>query len=206
VRAQKNQEELTRAKRISTIFHLRLQSFKPFWLHIEIKSTSTLAHLDHFLREIWLEEECGHLSKFNIDGVNYVAPDVHDSWKGMDMRSKPYTPQLREVLKVKDKFEYEYDFGSTTYIEGEVLEEREGILEEGVRILARNKIPKEECSECENEAVMYCTECQDLYCAQCLTEHPCGNEMALPVVNSPRMGVCGYTGEDDRDDFDNQLK
>ena len=24
--------------------------------------------------------------------------------------------------------------------------------------------------------------------------HDCGEEAILPVVNSPRMGVCGYTG------------
>jgi hypothetical protein len=34
-------------------------------------------------------------------------------------------------------------------------------------------------------------------CRFCL----CGEEMALPVVNSPRMGVCGYAGEFDFDDF-----
>jgi hypothetical protein len=25
-------------------------------------------------------------------------------------------------------------------------------------------------------------------------EHECGEEALLPVVNSPRMGMCGYTG------------
>lgn len=202
VRANQNQEELTQDKKASTIYHLRLQSYKPFWLHIEMKSTSTLADLDKFLRDTWLEEECGHLSQFRLGGVRYVDPEVHDSWKGMGMNSKPYMVQLEKMLKGKDKFEYEYDFGSTTYIEGEVVEEREGILSETVRILARNKIPKEECSMCENEAVMYCTECQEFYCAQCLFEHSCDDEMALPVVNSPRMGVCGYEGEFDSDDFD----
>jgi hypothetical protein len=28
----------------------------------------------------------------------------------------------------------------------------------------------------------------------CAGEHECGEEMLLPVVNSPRVGMCGYTG------------
>jgi hypothetical protein len=39
------------------------------------------------------------------------------------------------------------------------------------------------------------------FCQDCLVEHECGEEMALPVVNSPRMGVCGYAGESDFDNF-----
>ena len=27
-------------------------------------------------------------------------------------------------------------------------------------------------------------------------EHECGAEVLLPVVNSPRVGVCGYSGLD----------
>jgi len=29
------------------------------------------------------------------------------------------------------------------------------------------------------------------YCDECGTEHDCEEEMMLPVLNSPRMGVCG---------------
>lgn len=202
VRAQRNQDEHTRGKKTSSIYHLRIQSYKPFWLHIEIKSTSTLVDLDTFLRDIWLEEECGHLSMFKIGGVRYTDPVTHESWAYMDMNSKPYTPRLRDVLKVGDRFDYEYDFGSTTHIDGEVIEERKGVLKEKVRILARNKIPREVCSMCENEAVMFCAECQEFYCAECIFDHLCGDEGAYLFVNSPRMGVCGYTGEYDWDEFD----
>jgi len=31
------------------------------------------------------------------------------------------------------------------------------------------------------------------------------HEMTLPVVNSPRMGVCGYTGGREFDNFDPEL-
>ncbi len=31
-------------------------------------------------------------------------------------------------------------------------------------------------------------------CDSCAEDHKCGEDMLLPVVNSPRTGVCGYTG------------
>jgi hypothetical protein len=32
------------------------------------------------------------------------------------------------------------------------------------------------------------------FCDKCGKKHKSHDEMFLPVVNSPRMGVCGYTG------------
>ena len=31
-------------------------------------------------------------------------------------------------------------------------------------------------------------------CDECAPKHKCGEDMLLPVVNSPRVGMCGYTG------------
>ena len=70
-----------------------------------------------------------------------------------------------------------------------------------VRILARNIPPTFDCTDCSAEATQYCTDCDAFYCDTCLEGHECGEEMALPVVNSPRMGVCGYYGDHDFDDF-----
>ena len=43
-----------------------------------------------------------------------------------------------------------------------------------------------------------CTECVfddgGWLCETCAVKHECGEEMLLPVVNSPRVGMCGYTG------------
>ena len=33
-----------------------------------------------------------------------------------------------------------------------------------------------------------------LLCSHCAKKHECGEDVQLPVVNSPRMGMCGYTG------------
>lgn len=122
----------------------------------------------------------------------------------MDARSMGV--QLGKVLNVKDKFEHEYDFGSTTHLKGQVVSEREGALKEKARILARNRVPEAECNDCEKSATHFCTDCEGFYCESCLPDHECGNEMALPVVNSPRMGVCGYSGDQDPDDFERKVE
>jgi hypothetical protein len=66
---------------------------------------------------------------------------------------------------IGDQFEYEYDFGSTTTLQLAVVGERTG------------QVGRPRCG--------------------CLRGTPhCGEmEGFLPVVNSPRIGVCGYSGE-----------
>jgi hypothetical protein len=195
---ERDVEETARAKKPERIFHIKVGAYGQFWLHIEMKGSSKLSDLDEFLRSIWLEC-CGHLSQFTIGGKAYM-PSHAGSLEELDARSMGV--QLGKVLSVKDKFEYEYDFGSTTHLEGQIVSEREGLLKEKVRILARNRIPEAVCTECGKPAVQFCTDCEEFYCQPCLDSHECGEEMALPVVNSPRMGVCGYTGEQDPDDFE----
>lgn len=202
VKRQKDEEAYTSRSKMDTIYHIKIYSHKPYWLHIEAKSIATLLDLDDFLRDIWLEC-CYHLSEFTINGIRYSGSNSGDDWWGIE--SESMNIELRKILKVKDKFEYEYDFGSTTYLEGQIFAERKGILEDKIRILARNNPPKFECMDCDTEATRICMECNRFYCDQCLPKHECGDEMALPVVNSPRMGVCDYGGEYDSDDFNIQI-
>ncbi len=65
-------------------------------------------------------------------------------------------------------------------------------------LLARNVAPAYECTECGGKATQLCSECswgsQAWFCNGCGLLHECGDEMLLPIVNSPRMGMCGYTG------------
>jgi hypothetical protein len=67
-----------------------------------------------------------------------------------------------------------------------------------VRLLARNDAPVWTCTECDNAAVSLCSYCIDeddtFLCEAHAEDHECGEEAMLPVVNSPRMGVCGYSG------------
>jgi hypothetical protein len=197
VKKQKDQEE-AKGKKPKSIYHLKIWSYKPYWLHVEMDATAKLYDLDSFLRQIWLEC-CGHLSEFRINGIGYSA--IEDDGGGWGMETESMNVQLKKVLGPKDTFEYEYDFGSTTELAGQVFAQREGVLKDKVRILARNNPPKFDCADCSNEATQYCVDCDACYCEPCLGKHACGDEMALPVVNSPRMGVCGYYGDHDFDDF-----
>lgn len=195
---QKDGQDATGGKEITSIYHVKIQGYQPYWLHIEMKATAALADLDQFLRDIWLEC-CYHLSQFKINDTSYLVPIAMGGW--WDPEAKSMDVQLQKVLRVKDKFEYEYDFGTTTYLEGQLYSARDGVLNDKVRILARNNPPEFQCLNCKAKATTICMECYEVYCQDCLVEHECGEEMALPVVNSPRMGVCGYAGEDDFDNF-----
>jgi len=56
------------------VFHLIVQGlYLPmYWMHLEVTAETTLATLDQFLEDIWLEC-CLHLSQFEIEKVCYSA-------------------------------------------------------------------------------------------------------------------------------------
>lgn len=198
-RKEETNKEVNQKVTGKSIYHLKIWGYKPYWLHIEMNSIMMLKSLDQFLRNIWLEC-CGHLSQFTIREVHYHV-DVGNDWYGWGKRPRTMNYQLKKVLKPKDTFEYEYDFGSTTYLTGQVLDERPGKLKEGVKIMTRNNPLVYDCTNCEAKATNVCLECNDFYCETCLEKHECSEEMYLPIVNSPRMGVCGYTGYPEIDSF-----
>ena len=108
--------------------------------------------------------------------------------------------KLSDVIKPGIKFEHEYDFGSTTHLELKVISQYSGNVKgKSVRILARNEPPIYECQTCGKMATQICCECiysdEGLLCDDCASKHECDEDMLLPVVNSPRVGVCGYTGD-----------
>ena len=164
---------------------------KNYWLYVDIPYTSTLETLDSFLRNIWLEC-CGHLSAF------YVG-----SYEEIGMSKKISTIPDGSVLG------YEYDFGSTTELKISFV----GIItrkwqKTAVRLLVRNEAPEYVCKECGKPADYICVECtyesdDPFFCESCAEKHfKEDHEFGLPVVNSPRMGVCGYEGELDVYGFD----
>jgi hypothetical protein len=167
-----------------------------YWMHLEVRADSRLHDLDKFLRDIWLEC-CGHLSAFRIEGESYSVSPMDESWsREMNMNSR-----LGQILYPGLKFSYEYDFGSTTELALKVVSERIGRSEGGkVRLLARNEPPKILCDRCGKPATQVCAFCiyseEAWLCDDCLEKHQCGDEGFLPVVNSPRVGVCGYSGEE----------
>ncbi len=114
---------------------------------------------------------------------------------------------LEKVLKVGQKFSYEYDFGSSTDLTLKVLSAREGAVqnededEDTIEILARNIEPVMLCKVCGKPAKFvvggYFDVEENAFCSKkCVKKSGEDADMLLPVVNSPRVGVCGYTGED----------
>jgi hypothetical protein len=162
-----------------------------YWMHIEIPENATLADLDGFLREIWLEC-CGHLSSFEIGGETFISKKIEPGDRSMKIA-------LGKVIAPGMKFEHIYDFGTSTELSLKVVSAREGLAKgKTVRILARNDPPDIRCQSCGKPATAVC--CQCIYegtgwvCEECGALHECGDDMLLPVVNSPRVGMCGYTG------------
>jgi hypothetical protein len=169
-----------------------------YWLHLEVAGSRSLTVLDSFLRDIWLEC-CGHLSCFTIAGQRYsVQPMTEDMFGfGGVPREESMNQKIYNLLSERTKLEYEYDYGSTTYLDLRVVGVREGeLVASGIKLLARNEPPPWQCRECGRPATLieaqgWGIETEMLLCDECGSED---DEYLLPVVNSPRTGVCGYTG------------
>lgn len=178
-------------------FHLVVEGryLPDYWMHLEVPANAKLEALDCFLRDIWLEC-CGHLSAFTIADRKYsVAPMAEFDDKSMNIK-------LDRVLEPGMKFFHEYDFGTTTDLMLKVVSEGESELkDQSIQVLARNEPPAILCESCGKMATQVCTEClwsgegKGWLCDQCAAKHKCGEELLLPVVNSPRVGMCGYTGD-----------
>ena len=155
---------------------------KDYWLFFTVALDATLTHLDKFLRQIWCEC-CGHLSAFRQGRHEF----------GMSKKIS--------ALDVGDTLLYEYDFGSTTEIMLTVVSEivrpkqREKVL-----LLARNEPMPETCDSCQSPATYIDAWEGGLVCETCAKN--ADEDALMEITNSPRMGECGYTDEEDRWVFD----
>lgn len=174
---------------------------KEYWLIIEISENTSLKELDQFLRDIWLEC-CGHLSAFEIGGIQYEVMPEKDSFWGPPAKSMNY--KVKNVLSVGESFSYEYDFGSTTDLLLNVYSYRigENNSKKKIVILSRNNPPEIFCDQCGTGRARWINpegfyDGNPFWCEECLAkieeEEP---EYLLPICNSPRMGVCGYEGSE----------
>lgn len=183
-------------------FHLAVEgAYRPsFWIHLEISAETTLMSLDSFLRDLWLEC-CGHMSAFSIGQMRYSAqPMGHGNERGMDVR-------LAAMLTEEAEFTYEYDFGTVTELSLRVVQRTDdhcgcGLVNDyggdPVELLARNELPELVCGFCGDTATQVCSvdshDPEGWCCDSCIEKHGCEPRMFLPVVNSPRVGKCAYSG------------
>jgi len=197
------EHEASRGK-AQRLFRVRIEdAYSPiFWMDVEIKANAALEELDDFLRQRWLEC-CGHLSAFYIEGDTYMVPSYGMGSVGSfgDTNERSMKVKLDEVLSKGSTLQHVYDFGTSTELKLRVVEERQGrIGSEPLRLLSLNEAPVWECEVCDEDADWICTSCMyerenPFYCELHAEDHDCEEqEMLLPVVNSPRMGMCGYEG------------
>jgi hypothetical protein len=185
-------------KDVETVTRIRVDvPGSPFWLDVDVKATATLRELDTFLRDLWLDC-CGHLSSFEVGPVRYVV--ARDEFFGPRPGERSMNARVSASLPPAGSvFAYEYDYGSTTHLRLKVVDLRQAPRRrDAVRLLARNEAPIWQCNECSDAATSLCADCVDeggaFACEAHVEDHECGGEAMLPVVNSPRMGVCGYIG------------
>jgi len=192
----------------------------PYFLSLWVDGKTQMREIDDFLREIWLEC-CGHLSSFTIPKKRgeygrfdfFEAEELYESGKikeyeALMERARGEIPMGRRADETFHQdliLHYEYDYGSTTALHVTVLGEYPIAADEAIVLLSRNEPLGMRCDNCNKmPAIEICTVCygyQDdgLFCKKCAVKHAKKCEdfadyAAMPVVNSPRMGVCGYQG------------
>jgi len=175
------------------VVHLQVQdtSSGEYWLHLEMDGSATLKHLDGYLRAIWLEC-CGHLSEFNTGGLG--------------SRKFGMARKVADVFKPGVELVHVYDFGTESVTLVRALEVRNGksTVSKPIALMARNEEPVFPCQECGAPSTALCMECiyehqrPGTLCEGHAESHPhedYGGTLAL--VNSPRVGMCGYDGPAD---------
>lgn len=196
-------EQADRGRRpVQNLYHLQVQGkyAREYWLHLEVCGRATLEDLDDYLRRIWLEC-CGHLSRFTIGGMFYDCTDV-DPFFGEDQGTMDVG--VDRLFGVGLAFSHEYDFGSTTHLAIKVLDQRRGrpTTKHPVALMARNIHRPPPCQTCGEPARFLCLDdhyegSDDLagyVCEDAAAHMDHEEDGMLPVVNSPRSGVCGYVG------------
>jgi hypothetical protein len=176
--------------RTEMLFHLRAESVNSgqFWLDLEMRGLSMLRDLDSYLRAIWLEC-CGHMSRFSIGG-----------WGSSEISKKR---RADEIFEQGIKLTHIYDFGTTseTLIKCVGVREGKATTPRPIAIMTRNLMPECKCVECKKPAIWMCMEClieEDEWKTLCddhAKTHPHDNYgEPVKLVNSPRLGLCGYDG------------
>lgn len=199
------------------------KQFQDYWAFIEVNGNiCRLKDIDSFLRSLWLEC-CGHSSSFKINDQIYESlPDPMYSTKSIQISVNKIlkegmifeytydfgssTELIIKVVSANDSLN-DNNIGSPDTKASKIprhAREKKGKdkMLPPVKLIARNDSIVFTCHACKQAiATNICTIC--LYeksrrgaslCENCTRHHKCGEDMFLPIVNSPRSGECGYTG------------
>lgn len=193
----------------------------PYFLSLWMDGGTKMEQLDVFLRNIWLEC-CGHMSSFTNPKKKAQSSGMWDFFEAEELLEKGKVKEYEALMeskngevpmgrKVKDALHkdlilnYQYDFGSTTALQVSVVAEYPVAADDKIILLSRNESLEIFCDTCgKMPAKELCSVClgyedEGFFCAKCAKKHAKTCEdfadyAAMPVVNSPRMGVCAYDG------------
>jgi hypothetical protein len=183
----KTKEKEDKAKQTNLFNHIVVEADVMF-LQLLVRSTCEMEEIDNFLRVIWLEC-CGHQSGFHIKRGEQIEMD--------DI--------VGDVLTPKAKIYHDYDYGTTTrtFIKSIKVYDLD-FDDDDIILLSRNEPLKIMCSSCDKKtAVVLCSAClwngESFFCKTCAKKHAKTCEdfedyASADIVNSPRMGECGYEG------------
>jgi hypothetical protein len=189
----------------------------PYFLSLWVDGSATMKNIDNLLRDIWLEC-CGHLSSFTdpkkrqyggiwdfFEAAELLTEGKQKEYEKLMEEKQGEVPMSRKVDKVfykNLKLEYEYDFGSSTYLLLTVIGEYPIKADKKIVLLSRNEPLEWLCETCKKEPATQICIAHDwdedsLFCNKCAKKHAkeCRDfkdYAAMPVVNSPRMGICAY--------------
>jgi len=192
----------------------------PYFLSLWIDGEAKMKDLDDFLRNIWLEC-CGHMSAFRNPKMCKSGGGMVNTMEAYEYLEKGNVAKYEKIMeetageipmsrKVKDALysglvlDYEYDFGSSTELSITVVEIYPIKADKKIVLLSRNEPPEIMCAICgQAPATQICSVClydgNSIFCNKCAPKHAKKCEdfadyASMPVVNSPRMGVCAYEG------------
>lgn len=174
------------------------------FLILLVDENQSILEIDDFLRKIWLEC-CGHLSSFHDPKKDIYYPELKDDFFFGDKEVEEEDENeyiVKDIFHKGLKLEYDYDFGSTTRLFIDIAEEYSIPEKKGIKLISRNEPLKIMCAKCQKKpAIEMCTVHwgdNNFFCEDCgeIHKEECEDfeDYAMPVVNSPRMGVCAYTG------------
>ena len=169
-----------------------------YWMHLAAPATTELAEIDQYLRDVWLEC-CWHLSSFFVGSTEYKwkifeMDEFFADFRGREIR--PMEVGLAAVAPPRTQFGYWYDYGTTSELTLRSMAEIAGPDGE-ITLLARNDAPATDCSICGAPATWVGPSEYDWIAMTAGLCDACAptSEYRLPIVNSPRSGVCAYDGE-----------
>ena len=188
-----------RRRHVKSIHLFVEDDYRPeYWMHLAVPETTELAEIDQYLRDVWLEC-CWHLSSFFVGNTEYKwkifeMDEFFADFGGRELKTMEVC--LGSVAPPRTMFGYWYDYGTTSELTLRTVGELVGDGSDQITLLARNDPPAINCSLCGAPGMWVSPSENDwiaMLAGLCDNCAPAA-EYRLPVVNSPRCGVCAYDG------------